>query len=340
MKRRIQLMVFSVVVYFSLLIAPIKVQACCLENFLNEDDTDKKATTVQSSLQLKLSGYAQMQAAWKSEDNDTFSIRRARLSLGGQVLKTLKFKLQLDFTRSPALLDAQAEFTPTQVINLRAGQFLVPFSLENITSSSDLLTVNRSQAVEKLAPGRDNGSAGRDLGAAVFGSYSIFDYSIGLFNGSGANKADTNDHKDLAGRLVAHPWKPLSLAFSIYNGRQTVSDNPALIIRNRYGLELAFNYQRLGFQAEFIRATDDQTKKEGWYTLATYSVLRQKLQLVGRLEAINLDRHLPAQKTTIYTAGINWFLTEKSKLQANYEYHQTESGPDKQAALLLLQVGF
>jgi len=340
MRRCIYLMMLSAVVYFSLFIAPIKAQACRAGDILDKDEPDKKAPTIQSSLQLKLSGYAQMQAAWKSEGNDTYSIRRARLSLGGQVLKTLKFKIQLDFTRSPALLDAQAEFTPTQVISLRAGQFLVPFSLENITSSSDLLTVNRSQVVEKLVPGRDNGSAGRDLGAAVFGSYSIFDYSIGLFNGSGANKADTNDRKDLAGRLVAHPWKPLSLAFSFYNGRQTASDNPALIIRNRYGLELAFSYQRLALQAEFIRATDDRTKKEGWYTLVTYSLLRQKLQLVGRLEAINLDRHLPAQKTTIYTAGINWFLTEKSKLQANYEYHQTESGPDQQAALLLLQVGF
>ena len=340
MKRVIYPAVLFVLVTLGLLMIPIRAQASRARDFLNEDEQNKKAPVVQSSLQLKLSGYAQLQAAWKSEDNDTFSIRRARLSLGGQVLKTLKFKIQVDFTRSPVLVDAQAEFTPNQVISLRAGQFLVPFSLENITSSSDLLTINRSQVVEKLAPGRDTGSAGRDLGAAIFGSYSIFDYSIGLFNGSGANKADTNDHKDLAGRLVAHPWKPLSLAFSIYNGKQTVSDSPVLIRRNRYGLELAFSYQRLGLQAEFIRATDDRTEKEGWYTLATYSLLRQKVQLVGRLEAINLDRHLPAQKTTIYTAGVNWFLTEKSKLQANYEYHQTASGPDRQAALLLLQVGF
>ena len=115
MRRCIYLMMLSAVVYFSLFIAPIKAQACRAGDILDKDESDKKAPTIQSSLQLKLSGYAQMQAAWKSEGNDTFSIRRARLSLGGQVLKTLKFKIQLDFTRSPALLDAQAEFTPTQV---------------------------------------------------------------------------------------------------------------------------------------------------------------------------------------------------------------------------------
>ncbi|TAH59273.1 MAG: hypothetical protein EWM52_11055, partial [Methanosarcina mazei] len=296
MKRVVYSVLLLLTVILSLLLTPARAQT---DNSA-DDEKNKKAPSIQSSLQLKLSGYAQMQAAWKSEANDTFAIRRARLSLGGQVLKTLKFKIQLDFTRSPALLDAQAEVIPRQEISLRAGQFPVPFSLENITSSSDLLTINRSQTVEKLAPGRDNGSAGRDIGTAVFGSYSIFDYTFGVFNGSGANKTDNNDRKDFAGRLVVHPLKPLSLACSIYNGRQTISDNPALLIRNKYGLELTFNYQRIGLQAEFIQATDDRIKKEGWYALATYSIISQKLQLVARLETINLDRHLPAQKATIY----------------------------------------
>jgi len=305
-----------------------------------EGDKNKTASAVLSSLPIKLSGYAQIQGAWENEANDTFSIRRARLTLSGQLLKSLRLKVQLDFTKSPALLDAQAEVVPRREISFRAGQFLVPFSLENITSSSDLLTINRSQAVEKLVPGRDNGSSGRDIGAAFFGSYSIFDYTLSILNGSGANKADSNDHKDLAVRLVTHPLKTLSLGISIYNGRQTASDSPALLLRNRYGLELAFNYQRFGLQAEFIQAKDDMIKKEGWYALATYSVIRQKLQLVTRLEAINLDRNLPDQKTTIYTAGANWFLTSRSKFQANYEYHQTESGPDHQAVFFLLQAGF
>lgn len=54
----------------------------------------------------------------------------------------------------------------------------------------------------------------------------------------------------------AHPLKTLS-RISIYNGRQTAGDNPAMFLRNKYGLELAFNYQGFGLQAEFIQAKDD-----------------------------------------------------------------------------------
>ncbi|MDD8020689.1 MAG: porin [Acidobacteriota bacterium] len=325
-----------VMIIFCLFFSPAWVQA--VEQA--DGGKNKEPSVIQSSLQLKLSGYAQMQGVWQNDPGDTFSIRRARLSLGGQLLKSLKFKLQFDFTKSPALLDALAEVILRHEINLRVGQFLVPFSLENITSTSDLQTINRSLTVEKLAPGRDIGASGRDIGVAAFGSCSIFNYTFGLLNGSGLNKADNNDHKDFAGRLLAHPLKTLSLGFSIYKGRLTSGDNPAQLVRNRYGLELAFNYQHFGLQAEFIQATDDRIKKQGWYALAIYDLISQKLQLVARLETIDLDRNQPAQKTTVYTAGVNWFITSRSKLQANYEYHQIESEPDHQAALVLLQVGF
>lgn len=78
-----------------------------------EGDKNKTASAVLSSLPIKLSGYAQIQGAWKNEANDTFSNRRARLTLSGQLLKSLRLKVQLDFTKSPALLDAQAEVVPS-----------------------------------------------------------------------------------------------------------------------------------------------------------------------------------------------------------------------------------
>jgi len=119
------------------------------------------------------------------------------------ILKNLSFKVQVDLTKSPALLDALAEVLLDDRFNLRAGQFLVPFSLESTTSAGRLLTINRSRVVDLLAPGRDNNSAGRDLGLVVFGRFSIFQYTLGLVNGTGINKKDDNGHKDFAGRLIA-----------------------------------------------------------------------------------------------------------------------------------------
>lgn len=327
--------------FFSVVMFSFPFQTGLAQTSGTENEEKKPETPViQTSLPLKLSGYAQLQAVEKNEATDSFSIKRARLSLGGNLLPKLRFKLQVDLTKSPVLLDALAEVIFRQEINLRLGQFLVPFSLENLSPTSELLTINRSQTVEKLAPGRDNGAIGRDIGLAMFGSYSIFEYTTGLVNGSGLNKTDTNDHKDFVGRLVARPLKEISVGFSVYNGRQTVAGNPANLLRNKTGLELAVNYRRFNLRAEYIQARDDQIKKQGWYVLGAYSIIKDKLQFVARFEAVDPDRSLPANRITIYTVGANWLLTARSKLQANYEYYREEAAANHHAALIQLQLGF
>jgi len=306
----------------------------------SQDEKKTETGPVQSSLPLKLSGYTQLQFVEKNESPDTFSIKRARLSLSGNLLKKINFKIQVDLTKSPVLLDALAQVTFRPEFNIRAGQFLVPFSLESLTPVPELLTINRSQTVEKLAPGRDNGAIGRDIGVVAYGSYSLFEYAAGLVNGSGINRADNNGHKDIVGRLIARPFKAISLGFSFYDGRQTVTGNTTNLLRNKLGLEMAINYQRFNFATEFIQAQDGQTKKHGWYALGAYSAIKKKFQLVGRIDTINLNLTLPGEKTTIRTAGTNWFITSKSKIQVNYEYYREETGPNHHAALVQLQLGF
>lgn len=301
---------------------------------------DSTSGVLASSLQLTVSGFAQFLFTSHTETEDTFSLRRARLSLGGNILKKLRFKLQADLVRSPALLDALAEVLLTEKLNIRGGQFLVPFSLESTTSAGQLLTINRSQVIELLAPGRDNGSAGRDIGLVVFGRLSIFNYTLGFLNGSGLNKKDDNGHKDLAGRLTASPARGLTLGFSIYNGRRFDSSLSSNLIRNRYGLETSWHHRFLHLAAEYIIGQDDRKKKDGWYLLGAFDLKPRKYQLVLKLDYFNPDRSLTGQGSLVYTAGANWFLSPLSKVQANFEYHRLESGPDYRVALLHWQVGF
>lgn len=302
----------------------------------------KEATSgvLASSLQLTVSGYTQFLFTSHTETEDTFSLRRARLSLGGNILKKLRFKLQANLVSSPALVDALAEFLLTEKLNLRGGQFLVPFSLEGTTSASQLLTINRSRVIELLAPGRDNGSAGRDIGLVAFGRLSIFNYTLGLLNGSGTNKKDDNGHKDFAGRIMASPTQGLTIGFSFYNGRRFDSSVSANLIRNRYGLEASWHHRRLHLTTEYIIGQDDRTKKGGWYLLGVFDLKPKKYQLVLKLDYFNPDRSLPGQSSLIYTAGANWLLSPMSKVQANFEYHRLEDRPDYRVALLNWQVGF
>jgi hypothetical protein len=304
------------------------------------DEKQAEAPPVQSSLRLKLSGFAQLTFTGSDNTEDTFSVRRARLSLSGEPLKKLRFKIQADLTRSPILIDALAEILLVEKLSLRVGQFPVPFSLESITSAGDLLTINRSQAVEYLAPGRDNKASGRDIGAVISGRFSFLDYSLGLLNGSGINKKDDNNHKDFSGRFIIRPNKDFAAGFSVYNGRQTVAGVPGDLARNRYGFEGNWHYRSVHLSTEFIRAKDGQVEKQGWYLQAVFDLKPGKYQLVFRLDSIDPDRNLPEQINTVYLAGANWYLNTKSKVQANFEYHHPEAGPDNQVLLLHLQVGF
>lgn len=297
-----------------------------------EEKKDSPAVTALGS--LKLGGYAQFLAAAWDPGVDTFSLRRARLSLSGEIVKNLRFKLAADLVKSPALLDAVVEFTPSNAAGLRVGQFLVPFSMNNVTSVADIDMVNRPAVVEALAPGRDNGASGRDVGAVLFGSYSVLEYALGFVNGAGINKADTNSHKDFSGRVILRPFEFFAVGGSLYRGRQTVVDGEPLVARNKEGLEAVLSIKGFSLKSEYIHAKDDLISKAGWYAQAGFFALPEKLQVLLRYDSLDLDRAVPDDGKRIIAVGVNWLIVGKTKLQLNYEIHRLEAGGREKSGLL------
>jgi phosphate-selective porin len=290
---------------------------------------------------LTLSCYAQFLAVDWDPGLDSFSVRRARVGLSGEIVKNLRFKVAVDVVKSPALLDASVEFEPSRIVGIRIGQFLVPFSLESVTPTRDIDMVNRSTVVEALAPARDISSSGRDVGAALYGSYSIVDYALGLFNGSGVNKTDTNSHKDLSARIVFHPLNFLSVGASLYRGKQDSSPGAPLVRRDKEGLEAAFVLKAFSIKSEFLHARDDLVSKAGWYVQAGFFAVPGKLQTLVRYERLDLDRAVSGDATNVISAGINWVIVGRTKLQVNYEIHRLQAGgKDKSGLLAQFQVAF
>lgn len=297
-----------------------------------EEKKDSPAVTALGS--LKLGGYAQLFAAAWDPGVDTFSIRRARLSLTGEIVKNLKFKLAADLVKSPALLDAFVEFEPSKAAGLRAGQFLVPFSMNNVTSVADIDMVNRPTVVEALAPGRDNGASGRDVGAVLYGRYSVAEYTLGFFNGAGINKTDTNSHKDWSGRVVLRPFKFIAVGGSFYRGQQSAAAEDPLVARNKEGLEAVLSIGGFSLKSEYIHAKDDLISKAGWYAQAGLFAIPGKLQALLRYDSLDLDRAVPGDGKRVIAVGVNWFIVGKTKLQLNYEIHRLEAGGREKSGLL------
>ena len=109
--------------------------------------------------------------------------------------------------------------------------------------------------------------------------------------------------------------------------------------RDRTGLEMALLYDVFSLKGEFISAEDGEISRDGWYLQAGYFFLPKKLQGIFKVDSY--DKNSAGDRTNVWTAGLNWFLSEKIKLQVNFELYKDESGKTTNKALLAqFQAGF
>lgn len=321
-------------------IAPVPAMIFLLAAFGSAQESGQNPA-VTASRPFKLTGYTQALSTTQTTGVDGLIIRRARFSLAGDVLKNVKIKIQVDLLKSPVLLDAQIDWTLAKAAVVRFGQFKIPFSLESTTSSADLDMIDRSQVVNKIAPGWDIGALGRDMGVVLAGQASVFEYAVGAFNGAGINKADTNDHKDLSARLVARPGGGLSIGASYYDGLYSTAAGAPRTTRQRIGGEAAWVTNSLSLKAEYIRAKDAATTKDGLYVQAGYFVVPGKVQVLLKYDAYDKDRAAAGDRIDAYTGGLNWCLADRSRLQINYLVFRSEAGLTLNRVLeIQFQLGF
>ena len=136
-----------------------------------------------------------------------FDVARMRLSLKGGMWKPwLKYEFQYEFARtsgtsSNKIKDAYLEFETTKATALKLGQYKVPFSLQQLTSSGRQELVDRAITDGKFDPGRD-------IGLSFWGTAAgkKFGYQVGLFNGGGEGNLQDDSAYMYVGRVV---WDPL-----------------------------------------------------------------------------------------------------------------------------------
>jgi phosphate-selective porin OprO/OprP len=160
---------------------------------------------------IKLRGYTQFDSRWltKGEDvgDDTFVFRRVRPFVEGTVFEFIDFRVMPDFANSTAtLFDAYVNFRYLTQLQVEAGKFKPPLGLERLQSATATMFIERGFPT-LLVPSRD-------LGGMVHGELAngFFTYQIGGFNGvrdGGTQDIDTDDGKDVVGRVFVHPFRPL-----------------------------------------------------------------------------------------------------------------------------------
>jgi hypothetical protein len=321
-----------------------------------QTDANQKSFFVKAVRQMVLTGYSQVryQAFQESGKHNGFDIRRARVDLKGSVTPYFSYRLQADLVDKPKMIDAYGEIKLADYFSITAGQFKIPFSMENLTSSNKLEMIDRSQVVEALvARSKDviGNQNGRDIGIQIGGSLlkvrdmPIVEYRLGIFNGSGINVADTaNNAKDISGRLIFTPFKGFSLGGSIYKGLdKAIKPDVAgkSQTRDRFGGEFSYVLSRFSLKGEYIAGKDGKTNRAGWYVQTGYFVIPQKLQVLAKYDEYDPNTSTSGNISTNYVFGANYNFNNWSRLQAFYTIRQEEGTAIKNNFLSVqYQIGF
>jgi phosphate-selective porin OprO and OprP len=135
---------------------------------------------------------------------DNFALRRLRPYLRGRIARRFEFYLNPDFAGGTLVVqDAYLDTIFAPAFRVRAGKGKTPFGFERLHPASNLLFMERAFPTA-LAPNRD-------IGVQVLGDLSggVVSYLAGVMNGvadGGSADLETNDGKDLSGRLTVRPF--------------------------------------------------------------------------------------------------------------------------------------
>jgi hypothetical protein len=271
-------------------------------------------TCLRAQSPFQIHGYIQGRYTDEESTPDLLEIRRARVIVSGDPWRNLSYRFQVDFVKRPYLMDASLTWKFSRALTVSAGQMKIPFSAESLISDNLNAPVARSRAVLGLAPGRDTGVQGRDVGFQMVGAVHggngpMVEYAAGVFRGQTLVSAPKVHYHASAGRVVAHPVRGLSIGGDWY-GSFTA---PARLEKRREEIEGAYERGRQRIRAEQIWARDGTLHRRGGYLLDVWRVAKN-WEAVGRVDWLTTNTQKANTTSIAYIAGANRFLWDHVKV--------------------------
>jgi phosphate-selective porin OprO/OprP len=159
--------------------------------------------------------FQRLSPQFETEEGE-FDLNRIRFGVEGEFLNYFEYEIDHEFraafggreTKHP-WRDAYINFSYLDDFQLKAGQFKIPFSVEQLTGVANLDFVNRSRIADDLAPARDVGLVlhGRFFNRGV-------GYEAGIFRNDGENSESNTDRRGdrtMVLRVTGTPLRLISL---------------------------------------------------------------------------------------------------------------------------------
>lgn len=257
----------------------------------------------------------------EGEPPDSFSVPRARVGVSGAITPKITWYLQGDFANitndGRVLRDAYLQFTATPQFAVRYGQLVAPFSLERLTSYTKLEVIDRSVIGTAMSPSRD-------VGLMVFNVVpwrGWITYAAAIINGTGQNRADDNNAKDVVGRVVTKVprLEHLALGVNAQAGAQAAGD------RQRVGVDLNYEVRDYRIAVEHVsqrREYDTTVDTSGFSVIGAYKHHARQVtthyagyELGARY--VDVDDDAIVLTSHQLQAGGTYFVTPALRVQSN-----------------------
>ncbi|WP_321297417.1 porin [Marinifilum fragile] len=318
------------------------------------DEPSNEGVNVFGFIQPKFE-YNQMDTG---DDTNTFDFNRARIGVMGKIPYDISYYVVLEASPDNQrhdgdayLLDAFVTYTRFNFARISMGSFKSPISLELNTPCHKLHTINRSKVVSQLA------TPDRDRGIMILGGAdtTLFQYSFAITNGPGLFEKDDNKSKDYAARLVCNPHQNLKIGASYKFGKSESSTEGAPDDeRTRWGADFQYTNGAFMLQGEYLYGKDEgsyttgggcgeelvmhtgSVKRDGMFLMGMYR-FNNNLQPVVKFEYFDSDKDMGNNTEFCTTYGLNYFLNDWTKIQANYVY-RAERAHEIDNDIFMLQV--
>ena len=277
--------------------------------------SDKGLSIKKGDNEFKFNALVQLDARTYLDDeatqNDTFTFRRIRPTFQGSVGKLVSYRLTPEFAGAGAtIVDAYVDLKFDPAYTLRAGKVKGPVGLERLQGGAATTFIERGLPTE-LVPNRD-------LGVQLQGDVlsTTLNYTIGYYNGTSdgrdGNATDTDNRKEVAGRLFAEPFKnaggaleKLGVGIAASHGTQIGNNttnalpaglrspsqrnffqyNEAGVTANgdhtRISPQAYYYYGPFGLLGEYVQSTQEIDRVTGGAVVSSEDIKLTAWQLVG-----------------------------------------------------------
>ncbi len=318
-------------------------------------ETDHAALTISNRIQIRFSDdQPEDTATLDTQTKGSFRNRRVKTKFEGWIYnKALTYDLQLNWAdTSSSLEDADLNFDFTKgkkAIQIKGGQFKVPFGRQELTSSGSQQFVDRSIVSAEFEKGRDQGV--QLWGQTPKGT---IEWRGGVFNGNGRNtQVNDNSHYQFDARVT---WQPLGdVKYSESDFESTTKPLVAIaaqfetndnhdridatdqVNRTVYGGDIVFKFKGVSVFGEYFHRVNEpelseEFRTDGYAGQIGVFIFRRFVELAVRYATVR-GKDSPAvivpardNDRTERGAALNWFMNKHSlKLQADYRRIENEA---------------